>query len=264
MGERCQRPSPGLVRRREAEVALAQQCEDRAPKKPTAKPAPISLVNAAQYYDALPHQIRAFEWLEGLLTTEELEQFGAMYRDDEEVPSILDVPYYYQLDSVTPQGFRMCFSSTCSMAVEYLEPGTLSATTGDDEYLARVEKYGDTTDAAAQVAAMKSYGIDCEFITDGTFQDIEDQLAKGLPVPCGWLQKGPVTDPTGGGHWSLVVGTEGENLVVHDPFGEAALVSGGYVSQAMTAGQFVRYSRKNFGPRWEVEGPGTGWMIRIL
>lgn len=257
-------PLPGLVRRREAEVALAQECESEEVADPGKKPAPISLVDAAQYYDGLAHQMRAFEYLEDLLTMEELDQFASLYRSADESERILQVPYFYQLDSVGPEAFRMCFSSTNAMALEYLQPGTLSGANGDDEYLARVHQFGDTTDAAAQVAALKSFGINCEFITDGSFDLLEDQLQRNLPIPCGWLHKGSASNPTGGGHWSLVVGAEGDDMVVHDPFGEASLLGGSYVSQSSTAGRFVRYSRKNWGPRWEVEGPGTGWMIRIF
>lgn len=256
-------PLPGLVRRRDAEVSLSAEGEPQAPSESPAK-AVIDLVDAAEYFTGLEHQIQAFEYLQDLLTDSELEEFARLYRSDVEASErILNVRYYYQLDSETPDAFRMCFSSTNGMLVEYEQPGTLSGVNGDDQYLERVEQFGDTTDAAAQVQALRSYGIDCDFIQDGTWELVEDQIAKGHPVPVGWLHKCGVESPCGGGHWSLIVGIEGENLVVHDPFGEAALIPGGYTSQAMTAGQFVRYSKKNFGPRWMVEGPGTGWMIRV-
>lgn len=254
----------GLVRRRDAEVELARKGQPKEKVKSTPARA-ISLVDAAEYFKGYEHQVEAFDYLEDLLTPSELSEFARLYRqNNENSDGLLDVRYYYQLDSETPEGFRMCFSSTNGMLVEWEEPGTLSSVNGDDEYLARVSRYGDTTDAQAQVRALESYGIDCEFITTGTWELIEDQISKGHPVPVGWLHKGNVSAPTGGGHWSLVVGIEGDSLVVHDPFGEASLVGGGYVSTAPTAGMFVRYSKKNFGPRWMVEGPGTGWMIRVF
>ena len=37
----------------------------------------------------------------------------------------LQVPYFCQRDSLTIQGPRMCFSSTCAMAASYLKPGCL-------------------------------------------------------------------------------------------------------------------------------------------
>jgi hypothetical protein len=46
-----------------------------------------------------------------------------------------------------------------------------------------------------------------------------------------------------------------------DPFGEADLVNGGYVSNKGGAG--IAYSRKNWLPRWLIEGNDTGWFMRI-
>ena len=46
--------------------------------------------------------------------------------------------------------------------------------------------------------------------------------------------------------------------MVHDPFGDLDLVAGRYVNNW---GARLRYSRKNLGPRWMVEGPATGWAI---
>jgi len=36
------------------------------------------------------------------------------------------------------------------------------------------------------------------------------------------------------------------------------LAAGGYLNNW---GARLRYSRKSFGPRWMVEGPGSGWAI---
>ena len=44
--------------------------------------------------------------------------------------------YYVQTDSALPgQAYRMCFSSTCAMAVKYLRPGALVGVNADDAYL---------------------------------------------------------------------------------------------------------------------------------
>ena len=40
------------------------------------------------------------------------------------------------------------------------------------------------------------------------------------------LFRSPVEQPAGGGHWLIVVGHPPTHLIVHDPFGEADLVSG--------------------------------------
>ena len=171
----------------------------------------------------------------------------------------LQVPFYAQMDSADrAQAARMCFSSSCAMLLQYLKPGALKGPNGDDQYLARVLTFGDTTDPAAQIRALSSYGIRAKFTKVAGWRTLEDQIAAGVPVPCGFLHRGPVSGPTGSGHWLIVVGHTKDHLVVHDPFGEADLVTGATVS---SVARFMRYSRKNFGPRWMVEGTNTGWAI---
>jgi GH24 family phage-related lysozyme (muramidase) len=178
----------------------------------------------------------------------------------------LPVPYLSQNDSATSQGDRMCFSSTCAMAAAFIKPGCLTSKgQADDHYLALVQRYGDTTDASAQVKALQSLGLQARFRTDGRIEHLIEQLQRGIPCPVGWLHKGPVSAPTGGGHWSLVIGWDPatRQLLMHDPNGEANLVNGGYVSTAIGSGQALRYSERNWGRRWQVEGTGTGWWLQI-
>jgi predicted chitinase len=171
----------------------------------------------------------------------------------------LQVHWYAQMDSADRgQAARMCFSSSCAMLLQHLKPGTLTGPNGDDQYLKRVQTYGDTTDATAQVRALASFGIKSRFVQSAGWADIERQIATGIPMPCGFLHRGPVTAPGGGGHWLIVVGFTPTHLIVHDPFGEADLVNGTTLGGAA---RFACYSRKNFGPRWMVEGPGTGWAV---
>ena len=171
----------------------------------------------------------------------------------------LQVPWYAQMDSADrAQAARMCFSSSCAMLLQYLKPGTLRGANGDDQYLKRVQSYGDTTDPTAQIRALSSYGIKARFTKVAGFATLEQQINAGVPVPVGFLHRGPVSAPTGGGHWLIVVGYTKDHLIVHDPFGEADLVSGATLGGVA---RFARYSRRNFGPRWMVEGSNTGWAI---
>ena len=87
----------------------------------------------------------------------------------------------------------------------------------DDEYNLVRAKYGDSTDAAAQVAALKELGLHARFITNGTTDDLRKQINSGRPVPVGWLHKGPVDAPSGGGHWSVVIGYKPGTWIVNDP-----------------------------------------------
>lgn len=172
----------------------------------------------------------------------------------------LNIQYYSQLDSKTLHTERMCFSSTCAMALKYLLPEALSGENADDTYLGTVLKYGDTTESTAQVEALNNYGITAHYRQDMSFKDLDEQLAQGLPIAVGWNHHGSVDSPTGG-HWCLVVGCKVDRNAYYfmDPYGEADLVNGGYTPNE--DGRYILYSKKNWGPRWEVEGKGTGWGI---
>jgi putative chitinase len=175
-------------------------------------------------------------------------------------PNPLPVPYYAQLDSTTDQARRMCFSSSCAMALAFLRPGILKGPNGDDQYLERVRSFGDTTSAIAQVQALGSYEVKADFSRAADFALIERQIDAGLPVPCGYLHRGPVEEPSGGGHWLCVVGYDPTHVIVHDPLGEADLLIGATLNRPA---RFCRYSRKNWGRRWMVEGPGSGWAVVV-
>lgn len=172
---------------------------------------------------------------------------------------VLDVPYYSQRDN-KKDPLRSCFSSSCAMLLKYVKPNSI---TGDDEYMVTVYKYGDTTEPSAQVTALEQYGLNVEFKQDGGWSDIDSQLAKGFPVPIGVLHHGSVSKPSGGGHWLTIIGRNEDNTayVVNDPYGEMDLVNGGYLN---SNGSHLLYSKKNLGPRWLVEGPGTGWYIEAI
>lgn len=168
----------------------------------------------------------------------------------------LTTPYFSQRDN-QKDPMRTCFSSSCAMLLATLDPGVIE---GDDEYIGEVYKYGDTTEASAQIQTLRHFGVEAKFVQNADWGTVESQLKKGIPVPMGILHKGPVSNPSGGGHWIVCVGVTADKskLWVHDPFGELDLISGGYVS---TDGKYRLYSKKNLGPRWMVEGSGSGWAI---
>ena len=179
------------------------------------------------------------------------------------------VPWYPQRDSATGQGLRMCFSSSCAMLLEAIKPGTLKGANGDDEYLAVVQRFGDTTDASAQIKALAHFGVTARMVQNADFQLLEQQIARGIPVPCGYIHRGPVNRPTGSGHWLIVIGHTPTQVVVNDPWGEPDLITGDTLN---ANGKELRFSRQNFGKRWMVEpigggayrfAPGKGWAIVV-
>lgn len=222
-----------------------------------------------------PEQWNSIRWLGASLTPEQKQGFTERWRAKSSSAVItsadkiiqLKVPYFSQRDSATDQRLRMCFSSTCAMAAEYMRPGRLKGSGGqpDDNYLKMLK--GDTTEAASHVNALRTLGIKAIFRQDGTIESVARKLVQKIPVPVGWLHKGHVSAPSGGGHWSLVVGYDRSTrqLIVHDPFGEADLVNGGYLN---SSGQYQRYSYVNFAKRWEVNSngsfsPGMGWWLDL-
>jgi hypothetical protein len=219
------------------------------------------LSNAAKYYKEEAHQKAAWDALEKRLDSETLEWFKGAYRGSQATLSVnkenpLRVTYFYQNDNTSGEGYRECFSSSCAMLAAYY-----GKVTSDDQYNKLRSKYGDTTSLTAQLNALTAVGLHPAFSTKGSAEDLEKEIDCGRPVAVGWLHKGTATAPSGGGHWSVVIGYTPTHFILHDPNGEAALISGGYTNH--TNGKAVHYSRKNWLPRWQVEGPGTGWYLTV-
>lgn len=168
----------------------------------------------------------------------------------------LDVPYQSQNDNASGTGYRECFSSSCAMVAMFY--GKIK---NDDAYNLVRQKYGDSTDAQAQLRTLRSLGLEANFITNGTTCNIREAIDAGRPVPVGWLHRGHVSFPRGSGHYSVIIGYDENGWIVHDPNGEAYLTSGGYSNNLNGTNQ--HYNFKSFNPRFIVEGEGSGWYIDI-
>lgn len=227
------------------------------------------MVNVARSFEDLAHQIAALEWLQEHIPPEVLAQFAELYRADppakaDPSPSpgalpgqmVLRVPYEAQNDNQSGTGWRECFSSSCAMVARFY--GKVSS---DDAYNRIRARYGDTTDAGAQLRALSSLGLHVQFRQNGSAETLERLIRAGKPVPVGWLHKGPVSAPAGGGHWSVVIGFTPQSFIHHDPNGEADLVNGGYLNH--DRGASIEYSRRNWLRRWEIDGRGTGWFLEV-
>ena len=93
------------------------------------------------------------------------------------------------------------------MAAVFFKPVCLKGKgQADDHYLQLVQRYGESTNVAAQVQALASLGIRAQFRTNGDGKTLIQQLKSGIPCPVGWLQHGSAAAPSGGGHWRLVEG----------------------------------------------------------
>lgn len=169
---------------------------------------------------------------------------------------LLNVPYELQHDNASGTGYRECFSSSCAMVAVY--HGRLEG--GDNAYNKIRGKYGDTTNAQAHIQALRSLGFDARLITKANASWLRKELQAGFPTPVGWLHKGPLSAPSGGGHWSVAIGYNGDSWIHHDPNGEADIVNGGYVNKF--GGRQVTYSRR-WLRRWEADGASTGWAMLV-
>lgn len=71
------------------------------------------------------------------------------------------------------------------MLLEAIKPSTLQGANGDDQYLAVVQRFGDTTDASAQLRALANFGVTARLEQSADFQLIEQQIIRGIPGLCG-------------------------------------------------------------------------------
>ena len=168
-------------------------------------------------------------------------------------PNPLNVPWFDQLAMDDGQGWRDCFSASSAMLAAYWgkEPN-------EDDYNALRQQYGDSTTSEAQLAALRHLGLKAEFRTDGTLQTIKSEIDAGRPVAVGWLINGPPSAPSGGGHWTVVIGYDASGVIMNDPYGSCDLVNGGYPQNHNGARQ--HYSYTNWEPRWRPQGSG-GWYL---
>jgi GH24 family phage-related lysozyme (muramidase) len=266
----------GLVKRRQAELALLAAGGGAASLPSSAM---IRFSDAAKYDKGLARQQDAWRYLYGAAPAEAWDAFQAKLPEavvaefarrfrsgdasaaaqpvpprpplQQQTSRLLAVPYFSQRDNYR-EADRTCFSSTNAMALKFLKPGAIK---GDDDYLRTVVSLGDTTQASVQIQALARYGVNAVFRQDANFDVVRAQLNKGIPVPFGWVHRGPLSAPRGSGHWALAIGYTDTGLVVHDPWGEPDLISGTTLS---AKGQSLRYSYKNLGARWMVSPAGNG------
>ena len=221
-------------------------------------------LNFWKYYKNEAHQIKAIEMMYSEMRAALLDDksdWVQQYRTPAKPlggQNPLGVPFQSQNDNISGTGYRECFSSSCAMVAMYY-----GKVKNDDAYNEVRAKYGDSTDAQAQVRALRSLGLEANFITNATTGDIKAAIDAGRPCPAGWLHHGSVNSPSGGGHYSVIIGYSDLNKtwIVNDPNGEANLVAGGYTDNLN--GDHLSYSYKNWNPRWIVEGEGSGWYMDI-
>jgi hypothetical protein len=214
----------------------------------------------------LPHQLAALSDLDQALTPEQRAAFTADWRAQGSPAAtapaaprptnpLTGFPWFPQLDN-GPEGFRQCQTSSIAMCLAYLG---VAGIRDDLDYLRVVQRHGDTTSQAAHQAALRALGVSARFVKNCSASQAQAEIRAGLPVAMGVLHHGPVSAPSGGGHWIACYGFAPYGFIVNDPYGELDLVNGQWLRVGGGAGRGLRYSYRNLGPRWEVEGAGAGW-----
>lgn len=169
---------------------------------------------------------------------------------------MLTVPYFSQYDNASGYGWRECFSSSVAMLLAYRK-----AVESDDAYNIIRSKFGDTIESRSHLIAVTSLNLFPEYLKNADRSLIEQEIGTGRPIAVGWLHRGTPAAPSGGGHWSVIVGSRDSFLWMHDPAGEPDLVNGGHIPG--TSGRAVKCTWKNFLPRWSVAGPADGWAFKV-
>ena len=219
-----------------------------------------------KYFADEPHQAEAVQLLQASMNQDLLKSDSpwiVKYRETPPKPDVgnpLPVKYFWQQDN-GPNGWRQCQTSSIAMCLNYLKvPGI----DDDVDYLKVVQRYGDTTLQSSHQQALNELGVPARFRTDGSKQDLIDRIDAGFPCPIGILHHGPVSAPSGGGHYICLIGYTDTHAVCHDPFGELSLVEGSWAATGQQDGKSVKYSWKNLLPRWDLNnGVKDGWWWEI-
>ena len=223
----------------------------------------LALLPFFEYFRGAPHQLAAVQQLEDSMPEELLRENAAWFETWKEsgISQRTIVPYFHQLDY--DEGYRLCFSASAAMVAAFY-----GVVADAEEYIEERREFGDTIYVKTHVQALENLGLNAHFRTDGDGAAIEAEVASGRPVMVGWLHRGdlsrgepPMCDERGCGHWSVIVGFDREHWIMHDPMGTPNLEHGGH--ETRYGGKNLRVSRQAFKQRWQVEGPGTGWMIIV-
>ena len=217
----------------------------------------FSLLQYFEYFrPGNPHQMAAIQRLQEELP-EQLKAEDAAWREAWAASGMEQwvlTPYFTQVDNPI-QPMRECFTSAAAMvAAKYRRVSS------DVEYAWDLKSHGDTTSVAAHLKTLRSYDLNVTFRKDGTPEMLEQEIRAGRPVLVGWLHRGPIDKPTGFGHWSVIVGYNRDEFIMHDPAGEPNMLEGGHINGG---GRDYRVNRRQFLERWEIEGKATGWMIVV-
>ena len=248
----------GLLRRREAEGNIWTQGMERL-AAPSGRPASASTIAEAAPVSSPAPKVAAEPTISSPApTVVAVTQAKPRPAAPKAHPNPLPVPYFDQMLMSDGEGWRECFSASCGMLAKFW-----GKCKDQNEYNAIRQSFGDTTDSQAQVKALQHIGLKPAFRTDGTLAMLKAEIDAGRPVAVGWLHHGSSSAPSGGGHWTVVIGYDSNGLIMNDPYGSCDLLNGGYPGGGNPydrLGSSDHYSYTNWLPRW-LPGGSAGWFL---
>jgi GH24 family phage-related lysozyme (muramidase) len=248
----------GLLRRREAEGNIWTQGMERL-AAPSGRPASASTIAEAPPVSSPAPTVAAEAPVSSPApTVVAVTQAKPRPAAPKAHPNPLPVPYFDQMLMSDGEGWRECFSASCGMLAKFW-----GKCKDQNEYNAIRQSFGDTTDSQAQVKALQHIGLKPAFRTDGTLAMLKAEIDAGRPVAVGWLHHGSSSAPSGGGHWTVVIGYDSNGLIMNDPYGSCDLLNGGYPGGGNPydrLGSSDHYSYTNWLPRW-LPGGSAGWFL---
>jgi hypothetical protein len=210
-----------------------------------------------------PYQLAAIQELEDSLSPRVLDPDAGWFQTWKQSGMTQKnvVPYFHQLDHKSGQGYRMCFTTSAAMVAAFY--GLVQT---QEEYTEVRARYGDTIYVKSHLQALRELGLGAEFRDDGDSALLEAEISSMRPVLVGFLHRGslslrdgPMCDERGCGHWAVVVGYDKDHWIMHDPMGALDVENGGHYSKE--GGRYAKVPREAFNQRWQIEGPGSGWVI---
>jgi len=214
----------------------------------------------------IPHRLAAVKMLEDSIP-EELLQDDAAWIEAWKASGIdqeIWLPHYFRQFDL-PHGARMCFTSAAATVAAFYR-----VVKSQESYARQREKFGDTSSVAAHIETLKSLGLKVTFTQSANINDVYKAVDANIPVMLGWHHNGPIEAPSCSsascGHWSVAHGYSGRysndpSLTMTDPAGVPDLKNGSH-NQALS-GYRINVRVAEFLPRWQIEGPGSGWAIFV-
>jgi hypothetical protein len=172
------------------------------------------------------------------------------------------VPYFAQIDT-RPDGWRYCCAHSNAMIAahclgeDYFRQAA-NYNQAEQYYIDELQQFGDTTDHDANTATLASLGIQSYWSQTLSPRDIQSSLLLGMPVVVGFKYKTS-------GHICVIVGRDGGDWLVHDPYGRRNGTSNSYFVLATDGGREGAYDRYSASAMdsifWDLGGSDreSGW-----